>query len=610
MDIRALKNFTLEDFKPSHIRNFSIIAHIDHGKSTLADRLLELTGTISNRETKAQFLDNLQVERERGITVKAQTASLFYEYKGEIYLLNLIDTPGHVDFSYEVSRSLAACQGALLLVDAVQGVQAQTMANFYLAFECGLDIIPVINKIDMQIADPERVASEMNKVFDIDRESILLISAKSSIGVDQVLPAVIERIRPPLGQRDKPLKTMLFDSWFDEYRGVICLIEIIDGVMRKGDRISSAHTGQNYEVLDIGLMHPGPYPTGVLYSGQVGYLICGMKTVKESRIGDTFYHPKYPVEPLPGFKPAKSMVFAGVYPVDVSEFEEVRDAIEKLTLNDPSVNVVKESSMALGLGFRCGFLGLLHMDVFRQRLEQEYGIDVITTSPTVPYRVKLNNGEEMIIDNPANFPDVVRIQEIYEPMIKATIVTPQKYLGSLMELCQDRRGEQAGMTFLDEQRIVLLYKLPLNEIVTDFYDKLKSLTAGYASFDYEEDGYQPSDLVKMNILLNGKPVDALSVVVHNDKAQFLGRLLVERLRKVIPRQMYDVAIQAAIGAKVIARESVSALRKNVTAKCYGGDITRKRKLLEKQKEGKKKMKQIGNIELPQEAFLTVLKNEE
>ncbi len=610
MDIRNLKTFNLADFNPKNIRNFSIIAHIDHGKSTLADRLLQVTGTCSSREMKAQFLDNLQVERERGITVKAQTASLIYEYKGEAYLLNLIDTPGHVDFSYEVSRSLAACQGALLLVDAVQGVQAQTMANFYLAFESDLDIVPLINKIDMQAADPDRIAGEMNKAFDIQQEDILLISAKTGIGIEAVLAAVIERIKPPQGNREKPLKTLLFDSWFDEYRGVVCLIEVIDGTIRKGDRISSANTGQTYEVLDIGLMYPAPYPMLALYSGQVGFVICGMKTVKEARIGDTFFHPKYPVEALPGFKPAKSMVFAGIYPVDVSDFEEVRDAIEKLTLNDPSVNVTKESSMALGLGFRCGFLGLLHMDVFKQRLEQEYNAVIITTSPTVPYRVKLTNGEEMIVDNPANFPDVVKIEEVYEPYINATIVTPQKYLGSLMELCQDRRGEQISMNFLDEQRTVLRYHLPLNEIVTDFYDKLKSLTAGYASFDYEESDYRPSDLVKMNILLNGDPVDALSIIVHKDKALFLGRKLVERLRKVIPRQMYDVAIQAAIGAKVIARESVSALRKNVTAKCYGGDISRKRKLLEKQKEGKKKMKQVGNIELPQEAFLTILKDEE
>lgn len=610
MDIRTLKNFNLEDIKPKNIRNFSIIAHIDHGKSTLADRLLEMTGTCSSREMKAQFLDNLQVERERGITVKAQSASLVYEYNGEIYLLNLIDTPGHVDFSYEVSRSLTACQGALLLVDAVQGVQAQTMANFYLAFESDLTIIPVINKIDMQAADPDRIAGEMDKAFDVRKEDILLMSAKTGLGVEQVFKAVIERVNPPQANREKPLKTLLFDSWFDEYRGVVCLIEVMDGIIRKGDRISSANTGLTYEVLDIGLMYPAPYPMPALYAGQVGFVICGMKTVKEARIGDTFFHPKYPVEALPGFKPAKSMVFAGIYPVDVSDFEEVRDAIEKLTLNDPSVNVTKESSMALGLGFRCGFLGLLHMDVFKQRLEQEYNATIITTSPTVPYRVKLTNGEEMMIDNPVNFPDVVKIEEVYEPFINATIVTPQKYLGNIMELCQDRRGEQISMNFLDEQRIILRYHLPLNEIVTDFYDKLKSLTAGYASFDYEEAGYKPSELVKMNILLNGNAVDALSVIVHKDKAQSLGRKLAERLRKVIPRQMYEVAIQAAIGAKIVARESVSALRKNVTAKCYGGDITRKRKLLEKQKEGKKKMKQVGNIELPQEAFLTILKDEE
>jgi translation factor GUF1, mitochondrial len=610
MNIKTIKDFSIKNFKPENIRNFSIIAHIDHGKSTLADCLLEVSGTLSSREHKDQFLDKLQVERERGITVKAQTASLFYEYKGEMYLLNLIDTPGHVDFSYEVSRSLAACQGALLLVDAVQGVQAQTMANFYLAFESDLCIIPVINKIDVSSADPERVEKEMLQAFDIAPGTSLRISAKTRQNVDSILPAIIDQVPCPKGDENSPLKAFLVDSWYDEYRGVICLIEIVDGCVCKGDSVVSAHNGIEYEVLDIGIMYPDPFPTNSLYTGQVGYLICGMKTVKDARVGDTFYLTKKPVQALPGFKPAKSMVFAGIYPVEASDFEELRDAIEKLTLNDPSVHVEKESSVALGLGFRCGFLGLLHMDVFKQRLEQEYDITIIVTSPTVSYRVVLSSGEEVGVDNPSKFPDPVKIKEVLEPIITATIVVPQNYLGNILKLCQDRRGVQESMSYLDEARVVLTYKIPLNEIVTDFYDKLKSLTAGYASFDYEEAGYQASNLVKMNILLNSKAVDALSIIVHKEKAFFIGKVLVQKLRKVIPRQMFEVAIQAAIGAKVIARETVSALRKNVTAKCYGGDITRKRKLLEKQKEGKKKLKQIGNVEVPQEAFLTVLKGDE
>ena len=607
MDIRTLSDFDIKNFKLKNIRNFSIIAHIDHGKSTLADRMLEMCETISTRKKQEQFLDKLQVEQERGITVKAQTASLFYEYKGELYLLNLIDTPGHVDFSYEVSRSLAACQGALLLVDAVQGVQAQTMANFYLAFENDLSIISAINKVDMQAADPERVTGEMKKAFDIEPDDVLEISAKTGLGVENVFSKIIEQIPAPSGSEDKPFKALLFDSWFDEYRGVICLIEVIDGQIKKGDRIIAAHADRKYEVLDIGIMYPDVYPTDALYTGQVGFIICGMKTVKEARVGDTFYQVKHPVEALPGFKPAKSMVFAGIYPVEASEFENVRDAIEKLTLNDPSVHVEKESSMALGLGFRCGFLGLLHMDVFRQRLEQEYDANIIVTSPTVSYHVITTDDEEVVIDNPSKLPEQVKIKEMLEPMISATIVLPRKYLGNILKLCQERRGEQTSMNYLDENRIVLHYKMPLNEVVTDFYDKLKTLSSGYASFDYEEAGYATSNLVKLNILLNGKPVDALSVIVYKDKAYGVGRQLAERLRKVIPRQLFEVAIQAAIGAKIIARESVAALRKNVTAKCYGGDITRKRKLLEKQKKGKKRMRQVGNVEVPQSAFLVVLK---
>jgi elongation factor 4 len=610
MNISEIQEFNLKDFTSDRIRNFSIIAHIDHGKSTLADRLLEITGTISSRVKVEQVLDKLQVERERGITVKAQTASLFYQHKGKIYLLNLIDTPGHVDFSYEVSRSLYACQGAILLVDAVQGVQAQTMANFYLAFGQNLKIVPVINKIDMQNADPERVKKELEHAFDIHSPDVLLISAKTGVGIEQLLDTIVEKIPAPMGYSSGFLKALLFDSWYDEYRGVVCLVEIIDGSVIKGDHIVSSNTGLEYEILDIGLMYPDMFSTGVLYTGQVGYIIAGMKTVKEARVGDTLYHQGQPVMPLPGFKPAKSMVFAGIYPIENSEFDSVRDAIEKLTLNDPSVHVEKESSTALGLGFRCGFLGLLHMDVFKQRLEQEYNASIITTSPTVPYKVLLTDDTEEIIENPSKFPEVVKIKEVQEPIVHATIVTPKEYLGSLIKICEERRGVQLDMSFLDEGRIVLRYKLPLNEIITDFYDKLKSLSAGYASLDYEEAGYETSDLVKMNILLNGKPVDALSIIVHKDKAYYIGRQLTQKLRKVIHRQLFEVVIQAAIGAKIIARESVAPMRKNVTAKCYGGDITRKRKLLEKQKEGKKKLKQVGNVELPQEAFLTILKNEE
>lgn len=606
MDIKKIK---LEEFTPARIRNFSIIAHVDHGKSTLADRLLEMTGTISSRSKNEQFLDKLQVEKERGITVKAQTASLFYEHNGVTYLLNLIDTPGHVDFSYEVSRSLYACQGALLLVDAAQGIQAQTMANFYLAFEQDLTIIPVINKIDLSNADPERVTHEMEQAFDTQKEDLLLISAKTGLGIDSILPAIIDRIAPPKGNADKSFKALLFDSWFDEYRGVICLIEVVDGTIKKGDKIVAASSEKTYEVLDIGLMYPEPTATDVLYTGQVGYVIAGMKTVKEARVGDTFYQAKKPVEALPGFKPAKSMVFAGIYPVESSKYEDLKDAIEKLTLNDPSVHVEKESSTALGFGFRCGFLGLLHLDVFKQRLEQEYNLAIITTAPTVLYKVRLTSGEELTIENPSKFPDAVKIDEVLEPIITATIITPKEYLGNILKLCQERRGEQKDMSYLDENRVVLHYTMPLNEVVLDFYDKLKSCSAGYASFDYEEQGYAPAKLVKMNILLNGKPVDALSVIVHKDKAYYMGREIAQKLRKVIHRQLFEIAIQAAIGAKIIARESVAPLRKNVTAKCYGGDITRKRKLLEKQKAGKKKMKQVGNVELPQEAFLTILKTE-
>ncbi len=603
-----LKNILLQNFTPDRIRNFSIIAHIDHGKSTLADRLLEITGTLTEREKKEQFLDKLQVERERGITVKAQTASMFYEYNNNLYLLNLIDTPGHVDFSYEVSRSLHACQGALLLVDAAQGVQAQTMANFYLAFEQDLTIIPVINKIDLPNADPKAIIQQLETLFDFKPEEIVEASAKVGIGMQDILHAIIEHIPSPTGTVEQPLKALLFDSWFDEYRGIICLIALKNGALKKGDKITLAQVGTSYEILELGLMYPNPIPTAALYAGQVGYVITGMKTIREARIGDTIYHTKKPVKPFPDFKPAKPMVFAGIYPIDSEDFENLQEAIEKLTLNDASVSVEKKTSAALGIGFRCGFLGLLHMDVFKQRLEQEYGLLVIATAPSVLYKIKMaHTGDIITIESPADFPEANKIEEILEPVIDATIIVPKQYLGNMLKLCEEKRGVQQDLNYLDEQRVILKYRLPLNEVATDFYDQLKSLSSGYASFDYEESGYEPAKLVKMDILLNGKPVDALSIIVHKDKAYYIGRELTGRLKKVIHRQLFEVIIQAAIGAKIIARDRIAPLRKDVTAKCYGGDITRKRKLLEKQKAGKKKMKQIGNVEVPQEAFLAILK---
>ncbi len=603
-----IKKINLENFTPDRIRNFAIIAHIDHGKSTLSDRLLEVTGTLSTRTKNEQFLDKLQVEKERGITVKAQTASMFYEYNGVMYLLNLIDTPGHVDFSYEVSRSLYACQGALLLVDAAQGVQAQTMANFYLAFDQDLTMIPVINKIDMANANPAKIAKELETLFDFKESEMVLASGKSGIGIQDVLKAIIEKIPAPKSKTTSPLKALLFDSWYDDYRGVVCLIAVHDGVIKKGDKITLAQHKTEYEVLEIGLMYPNETAMDALYAGQVGYLITGMKTVREARVGDTIYHTKTPVPVLPGFKPAKPMVFAGIYPVDSTEFDMLRDAVEKLTLNDASITLEKKTSVALGLGFRCGFLGLLHMDVFKQRLEQEYNMSVIATAPSVLFKIKLQHtGEIIAVENPSEFPEPNKIDEIFEPVVNATIILPKAYLGNIITLCESKRGKQTDLKYLDEDRIILKYKLPLNEVATDFYDQLKSLSAGYASFDYEESNYEPSELVKMDILLNGKPVDALAFIVHKDKAYYMGKELVEKLKNVIPRQLFEVAIQAAIGARIIARESISAMRKNVIAKCYGGDITRKRKLLEKQKEGKKRMKQIGNVEVPQEAFLTILK---
>uniref|UniRef100_A0A8C5B744 GTP binding elongation factor GUF1 n=1 Tax=Gadus morhua TaxID=8049 RepID=A0A8C5B744_GADMO len=551
----------LSKFPVERIRNFSIIAHIDHGKSTLADRLLEITGAIVTTEKNKQVLDKLQVERERGITVKAQTASLFYTHKGHRYLLNLIDTPGHVDFSYEVSRSISACQGVLLIVDANQGIQAQTVANFYLAFEAGLTIIPVINKIDLKNADPERVEAQIEKVFDIPREECIRISAKLGTNVDRVLQEVVERVP------DDVFKALVFDSGFDHYRGVVANVAVFGGRVRKGDRIASAFLGKSYEVQELGLLRPHEQPTDGLYAGQVGYMVAGMKDVKEAQIGDTLYHQQHPVDALPGFKPAKAMVFAGMYPMDQSEYTGLRSAIDKLTLNDSSVTVQKDSSMALGAGWRLGFLGLLHMEVFNQRLEQEYNANVVVTAPTVPYKARLSSAR----------------------------------------LIKNRRATQENMLYIDEHRVMMKYIFPLNEIVVDFYDLLKSLSSGYASFDYENAGYQAADLIKMDILLNGKSVEELTMIVHRQRAYSMGKAMCERLKGSIPRQMFEIAVQAAIGSKVIARETIKPFRKNVLAKCYGGDITRKLKLLKRQAEGKKKMRRIGNIDVPKDAFINVLK---
>lgn len=604
-----IKKINLKDFTPDRVRNFSVIAHVDHGKSTLCDRFLEITGTISSREKHEQFLDQLQVERERGITVKAQTASMFYEVDGKTYLLNLIDTPGHVDFNYEVSRSLYACQGALLLVDAGQGAQAQTVANFYLAFDQNLAIIPVINKIDLSTANPAAVEKELKTLFDFDPEQIIRASAKTGQGIPEILDAIVKRIPAPESAIDKPLKALLFDSWYDEYQGVIALIAVKDGAISKGDQIMLAQTGIKYEVLEVGLRFPDRVAMQTLYAGQVGYLITGMKTVKEARVGDTISLASKPVPPFPGFKPAQQMVFAGIYPIDSSDFDLLRDAIEKLTLNDASVSVEKTSSTALGMGFQCGFLGLLHMDVFKQRLEQEYGLSVIATAPSVLYEIVRTNGEVQKIGNPSAFPDQAVIAEIREPIINATIITPKEYVGAIIKLCQERRGVQQQFSYLSEDRVIFVYKLPLNEIASDFYDQLKSITSGYASLDYERAGYQAGDLVKMDILLSGKAVDTLSMIVHEDNAYHIGREITQKLRKTIPRQQFEVVIQAAIGAKILARETISPVRKDVIAHCYGGDITRKRKLLEKQKEGKKRMKQVGGVEVPQEAFLSILKKD-
>ena len=591
-------------------RNFSIIAHIDHGKSTIADRLLEYTGTVSERDMKDQILDSMDLEREKGITIKAQAVTLFYKAKnGEEYELNLIDTPGHVDFIYEVSRSLAACEGALLVVDAAQGVEAQTLANVYLAIENNLEILPIINKIDLPAAEPEKVKREIEDIIGLPADDAVLASAKNGIGIEDILEAIIHRVPAPNYDENAPLKALIFDSFFDDYRGVITYIKVLDGSIKKGDKIKIWSTEKELEVLEAGIFSPTMKSTDILTSGSVGYIITGVKTIHDTRVGDTITTVKNPaLFPLAGFKPAQSMVFAGVYPLFTDDYEELGEALEKLQLNDASLTFVPETSIALGFGFRCGFLGLLHMEIIVERLRREYDIDLISTTPSVEYKVRIDNQEERVIDNPCEFPEPGRGKiSIQEPYIRGKVIVPKEYVGNVMELCQEKRGIFISMDYLDETRSMLSYELPLAEIVIDFYDKLKSRTKGYASFEYELSEYRESNLVKVDILVSGKSVDAFSFIAHNDNAFYRGKAICQKLSEVIPRQQFEIPIQAALGSKIIARETIKAYRKNVIAKCYGGDITRKKKLLEKQKEGKKRMKSIGNVEIPQEAFVSVLK---
>jgi GTP-binding protein LepA len=594
---------------PQRIRNFSVIAHIDHGKSTLADRFLELTGALQAREMEAQVLDAMDLERERGITIKAHPVRLNYTASdGTKYVLNLIDTPGHVDFSYEVTRSLAACEGALLLVDASQGVEAQTLANAYLAVENGLDIIPVINKIDLPGAQPEEARRQIEEIIGLDGSGAMLASAKQGTGVPEILEAIVHRLPPPAGSPDAPLKALIFDSWYDPYRGVVIVVRVIDGTIRPGMKIRLMAEGQDYEALQVGIFTPKAIEIDELGVGEVGFLVANIKKVSDAKIGDTITEISRPtLEPFPGFKVLKPMVFAGLYPVEGHEYPELRDALEKLRLNDASFFYEPETSAALGFGFRCGFLGLLHMDIVQERLEREFKVALVTTAPGVLYRVKTTDGVVQEIDSPAKLPDASRIEEIEEPVITAMILTPAEFVGGILQLCQDKRGVQKKLEYLASDRVLITYELPFNEVVLDFYDKLKTISRGYASLDYHVTGYWPSPLVKLDILVNGEPVDALSIIVHRDSAYERGRALAAKMRELIPRQMFEVAIQASIGSRIIARETVKAMRKNVLAKCYGGDISRKRKLLEKQKEGKKRMKQVGRVQIPQEAFLAVLK---
>lgn len=594
-----------------HIRNFSIIAHIDHGKSTLADRILELTNAVSKREAKAQLLDSMDIERERGITIKLNTASLNYHYKNEEYNLNLIDTPGHVDFSYEVSRSLASCEGAILVVDAAQGIEAQTLANLYLALENDLVIIPVINKIDLPNADIPKVKKELMDLIGFKDEDIVLTSAKTGEGVDKLLDKIVELIPSPKGDYSKPLQALIFDSIFDPYRGVVISVRIVNGVLKVKDVIKMMETGATYEVTDLTVNTPKEVKKEELKAGEVGFISASIKDISDVLVGDTVTAlGNEAKEPLPGYKPMKSMVFCGIFPIESSKFEDLREALSKLKLNDASLVFEPETSTALGFGFRCGFLGLLHLDIIKERIMREFNIDVITTAPSVVYEAYLTNGDVIFVDSPNKLPDKTLLKEVREPYIKTNIFTPSEYIGPIMELCQNKRGNYVNMEYIDPTRVNIHYEIPLSEIVYDFFDKLKSYTKGYASFDYDFIGYKPSDLVKMDILLNGEVIDALSIIVHKDFAYQRGRAIVESLRKSIPRQLFEVPIQASLGNHVIARETVKALRKDVLAKCYGGDITRKRKLLEKQKEGKKRMKQVGSVELPQEAFMSVLSMDE
>ncbi|HUC99055.1 MAG TPA: translation elongation factor 4 [Candidatus Polarisedimenticolaceae bacterium] len=592
-----------------HIRNFSIIAHIDHGKSTLADRLLEFTGAVSAREKTDQILDSMELERERGITIKASPVCLRYHAKdGKAYKLNLIDTPGHVDFTYEVSRSLAACEGALLIVDAAQGVEAQTVANVHMALDHNLEVLPVINKIDLPSADPERVRKDIEDVIGLDASNAILASAKEGIGTEEILEGIVERVPHPKGSVDDPLRALIIDSWFDPYHGAVVMMRVFDGKVAKGSRIRMMFSGRAFEVTRLGVFAPAPIEVDELGAGEVGFLMAAIKEVAETRIGDTITLDDRPArEPLPGFKPMKPMVFSGLYPTDANQYQGLREALDKLRLNDSSFTFEPETSQALGFGFRCGFLGLLHMDIIRERLEREFALSLITTAATVVYRVIKTSGEALQIDNPVRLPPEGDIEHIEEPIIQATIHLPQEFLGGVLGLCEEKRGTQKEIRYLGPKRVMIVYELPLNEIVVDFYDRLKSVSRGYASMEYELAGYRVADLVKLDVRINGDVVDAMSMIVHRDKAYYRGRDLVQKMRELIPRQMFEVVIQAAIGSRIISREAVKALRKNVTAKCYGGDITRKRKLLERQKEGKKRMKQVGKVEIPQEAFLAALK---
>ena len=591
------------------IRNFCIIAHIDHGKSTLADRMIEMTDTVALRDMEAQLLDNMDIERERGITIKSSAVRMFYTHTdGKRYMFNLIDTPGHVDFNYEVSRSLAACEGAVLVVDATQGIEAQTLANVYLALDNSLEIVPVINKIDLPSADVEHTKKEIEDVIGLPAENAPCISAKTGLNVEQVLAAVVDIVPPPNGDINKPLKALIFDSVYDNYKGALSYVRVVDGVVKPGMKIRYMATGNEFEVTEVGIFSPTLMPIDALEAGEVGYISASIKNVRETKVGDTITDANAPAdEPLPGYKQANPMVFCGIYPADGADYENLRDALDKLVLNDASLSYEPETSMALGFGFRCGFLGLLHMEIIQERLEREFDLDLVTTAPSVIYKVVKTNGDEVMIDTPTNLPPVTEIAYMEEPMVRATIMSPSEYVGTIMELCQDKRGVFEDMKYIEEGRVNIFYELPLNEIIYDFFDQLKSRSRGYASFDYELKEYAKSDLVKLDFLLNGDMCDALSTIVHKDKAYAKGRAVAEKLQEVIPRQQFEIPIQAAIGGKIIARETVRAVRKDVLAKCYGGDITRKKKLLEKQKEGKKRMRQIGTVSLPSEAFMSVLK---